>query len=113
MFFYYVMYADLMPCILVFIFITGTIFKVFLIFTPVGKSTIASLLENFYDLDSGVITIDGYDVKELDKSWLRGDLIGFINQVCKVIMFNPYFIISKQINAEIKSGQSSFRFVFR
>ncbi|XP_065072133.1 mitochondrial potassium channel ATP-binding subunit-like [Rhopilema esculentum] len=45
-----------------------------------GKSTIASLLENFYDLDSGAVTIDGYDVKELDKSWLRGDLIGFINQ---------------------------------
>ena len=46
-----------------------------------GKSTIALLLESFYHLDSGKITIDGFDVKNLDLKWLRGDLIGFINQV--------------------------------
>lgn len=46
-----------------------------------GKSTIALLLENFYNLDSGNITIDGFDVNSLDLKWLRGNLIGFINQV--------------------------------
>ncbi|XP_033102051.1 mitochondrial potassium channel ATP-binding subunit-like [Anneissia japonica] len=45
-----------------------------------GKSTIASLLERFYDVDSGTITIDGYDLKTFDPSWLRGRAIGFINQ---------------------------------
>ena len=46
-----------------------------------GKSTIALLLESFYNLDSGKITIDGYDIKDLDLKWVRGNLIGFINQV--------------------------------
>jgi len=45
-----------------------------------GKSTIALLLENFYNLDSGKITIDGHDIKDLNLNWLRGSLIGFINQ---------------------------------
>ncbi|XP_071943666.1 mitochondrial potassium channel ATP-binding subunit-like isoform X2 [Antedon mediterranea] len=45
-----------------------------------GKSTIASLLERFYDADNGTITIDGYDIKLFDPTWLRGRAIGFINQ---------------------------------
>ncbi|ELU02451.1 hypothetical protein CAPTEDRAFT_155008 [Capitella teleta] len=45
-----------------------------------GKSTIASLLERFYDVTSGKITIDGHDIRELDPSWLRGRAIGFISQ---------------------------------
>ncbi|CAL1535983.1 unnamed protein product [Lymnaea stagnalis] len=45
-----------------------------------GKSTIAALLERFYDVTSGTITIDGTDIKELDPAWLRGQAIGFINQ---------------------------------
>lgn len=47
----------------------------------VGKSTVASLLERFYDVNSGCITIDGYDLREIDPAWLRGRAIGFINQV--------------------------------
>ncbi|KAH9523570.1 ATP-binding cassette, sub-B (MDR TAP), member 8 [Bulinus truncatus] len=45
-----------------------------------GKSTVAVLLERFYDATSGQITIDGIDLRELDPSWLRGQAIGFINQ---------------------------------
>ncbi|KAK7862914.1 hypothetical protein R5R35_002461 [Gryllus longicercus] len=45
-----------------------------------GKSTIAALLERFYDVDSGSITIDGLDIRDLDPAWLRGRAIGFINQ---------------------------------
>eukprot|EP00794_Sanderia_malayensis_P016856 gene16856-18555_t len=45
-----------------------------------GKSTVAALLEKFYKVDSGSITIDGIDVNEIDPWWLRGELIGFINQ---------------------------------
>ena len=47
----------------------------------VGKSTVASLLERFYEVNKGKITIDGHDIKDLDPSWLRGRAIGFINQV--------------------------------
>ena len=43
----------------------------------------ASLLERFYDVTGGTITLDGIDIKELDPSWLRGTVIGYISQVCK------------------------------
>lgn len=46
-----------------------------------GKSTVASLLERFYDPTSGVIMLDGLDIRTLDLSWMRGQVIGFINQV--------------------------------
>ncbi|XP_054153069.1 mitochondrial potassium channel ATP-binding subunit-like [Oppia nitens] len=45
-----------------------------------GKSTVASLMERFYDIESGLITIDGVDIKSLDPLWLRQTVIGFINQ---------------------------------
>ncbi|CAB3387082.1 Hypothetical predicted protein [Cloeon dipterum] len=45
-----------------------------------GKSTIASLLERFYEVDEGRITLDDFDIRKLDPSWLRGRAIGFINQ---------------------------------
>lgn len=47
-----------------------------------GKSTIFSLLCKMYDVNDGSITIDGVNIKELDKSSIR-DNITIINQ-------NPY-----------------------
>ncbi|KAI7899749.1 ABC transporter type 1, transmembrane domain-containing protein [Cokeromyces recurvatus] len=44
-----------------------------------GKSTVASLLERFYEPTEGDILLDGHDLKTLDPSWLRHH-IGFINQ---------------------------------
>ncbi|KAG2225414.1 hypothetical protein INT45_010050 [Circinella minor] len=44
-----------------------------------GKSTIASLLERFYEPASGTVFLDGNDLSEMDPSWLRQQ-IGFINQ---------------------------------
>ncbi len=44
-----------------------------------GKSTIFQLLMRFYDPDSGVITIDGYDLKTIDLNWLR-EVIGYVGQ---------------------------------
>lgn len=46
-----------------------------------GKSTIAQLLERFYDVDSGSVAIDGVNIKDLDLNWLRSQQIGYINQV--------------------------------
>ncbi|XP_025147597.3 mitochondrial potassium channel ATP-binding subunit [Bubalus bubalis] len=45
-----------------------------------GKTTVASLLERFYDPTAGVVTLDGQDLRTLDPSWLRGQVIGFISQ---------------------------------
>uniref|UniRef100_A0AAX7UNT3 Mitochondrial potassium channel ATP-binding subunit n=1 Tax=Astatotilapia calliptera TaxID=8154 RepID=A0AAX7UNT3_ASTCA len=45
-----------------------------------GKSTVASLLERFYDPTSGVVMLDGLDIRTLDLCWLRSQVIGFINQ---------------------------------
>ncbi|XP_062541332.1 mitochondrial potassium channel ATP-binding subunit [Armigeres subalbatus] len=45
-----------------------------------GKSTIASLLERFYEPTGGRITVDGYELSQLSPYWLRGHLIGFIEQ---------------------------------
>ncbi|XP_051944419.1 mitochondrial potassium channel ATP-binding subunit isoform X1 [Hippocampus zosterae] len=45
-----------------------------------GKSTVAALLERFYDPTSGVVMLDGLDIRTLDLCWLRGQVIGFINQ---------------------------------
>ncbi|XP_074841486.1 mitochondrial potassium channel ATP-binding subunit [Carettochelys insculpta] len=45
-----------------------------------GKSTVAALLERFYEPTQGTITLDGCDLCRLDPSWLRGQVIGFISQ---------------------------------
>lgn len=45
-----------------------------------GKSTVASLLERFYDPCGGAVMLDGLDIRTLDVCWLRGQVIGFINQ---------------------------------
>lgn len=50
-----------------------------------GKSTIANLLTRFYDVNEGVIKIDGADIKDLKLESLRG-LIGLVTQ--DSILFN-------------------------
>ncbi|XP_068091507.1 mitochondrial potassium channel ATP-binding subunit-like isoform X1 [Hyperolius riggenbachi] len=45
-----------------------------------GKSTVAALVERFYEPKQGVVELDGVDIHTLDPSWLRGEVIGFINQ---------------------------------
>ena len=45
-----------------------------------GKSTVARLLERFYDPDSGSVAVDGVDLRLLDPNWLRAEVVGFIDQ---------------------------------
>jgi len=47
---------------------------------------VTNLLERFYDVDSGCVTVDGHDIRSLDPTWLRGRLIGFINQVRSLLL---------------------------
>ena len=44
-----------------------------------GKSTIVGLLEKFYEQESGTITLDGVDLKEIDPRWLHRN-IGIVTQ---------------------------------
>ena len=44
-----------------------------------GKSTIANLIPRFYDIDSGSISIDGYDIREVTTNSLR-EQIGLVPQ---------------------------------
>lgn len=45
-----------------------------------GKSTVAALLERFYDPQEGAILLDGHPLSSLDPSWVRGELAGYIHQ---------------------------------
>ncbi|KAF5280392.1 hypothetical protein FQR65_LT03201 [Abscondita terminalis] len=45
-----------------------------------GKSTLAALIERFYDVNKGTITFDGVDISTLDPSWMRGVALGYISQ---------------------------------
>lgn len=44
-----------------------------------GKSTVVSLIQRFYDIDSGKITLDGVDLTHLDMNWFRSQ-IGYVQQ---------------------------------
>lgn len=53
-----------------------------------GKTTLADLLPRFYDVNSGRITIDGIDIRDLKTFDLRS-LMGNVNQ--EAILFNDTF----------------------
>ena len=42
--------------------------------TGAGKTTVTNLLNRFYDLNEGSITIDGIDIKDYDKDYLRSNI---------------------------------------
>lgn len=50
-----------------------------------GKSTVVNLLPRLYDVISGSVTINGYDVRDLDLAYLRSN-IGVVTQ--EAYMFN-------------------------
>ena len=49
------------------------------------KSTVISLLQRFYDPDSGHITLDGVEIQKLQLKWLRQQM-GLVSQ--EPVLFN-------------------------
>ena len=44
-----------------------------------GKSTVVSLIERFYDPSSGSLTLENFDLRDLNLQWLRSQ-IGIVSQ---------------------------------
>jgi ATP-binding cassette subfamily B protein len=61
-----------------------------------GKSTIVSLLLRFYDYTAGSITLDGSEIRDLDRKFVRAQF--------GVVMQEP-FLYSKTIRDNIKLGR--------
>lgn len=55
------------------------------IISGTGKSTVAALLQRFYDPTSGAIEIDGKDIRDYNIRWLRSQ-IGVVRQ--EPVLFN-------------------------
>lgn len=64
--------------------------------TGAGKTTIINLLTRFYEIDDGVITIDGSDIRQLDKDSLRSQL---------GIVLQDAYVFSASIRENIRYGR--------
>ena len=64
--------------------------------TGSGKTTIVNLLTRFYEIDSGLITIDGQDITEIPKETLRQAI---------AIVLQDTVLFSDTIRANIKYGR--------
>ena len=66
--------------------------------TGAGKTSIISLLERFYDVQKGRITLDGIDIKNMEKSFLRSHM-GLVMQ--------DVFVFAGDIKGNIRLGNES------
>lgn len=66
--------------------------------TGAGKTSIISLLERFYDVQKGRITLDGVDIRDMEKAFLRSNL-GLVMQ--------DVFIFAGDIEGNIRLGNAS------
>lgn len=64
--------------------------------TGAGKTTIVNLLTRFYDIDQGLITIDGYDLRQLRQDELRRQL---------GIVLQDTFLFSDTVLENIRYGR--------
>ncbi|MBE6587220.1 MAG: ABC transporter ATP-binding protein [Ruminococcaceae bacterium] len=63
--------------------------------TGSGKTTVVNLLTRFYDQDSGTITLDGVDIRDIPKEKLRS---------CIAIVLQDTVLFSDTIDANIRYG---------
>ena len=64
--------------------------------TGAGKSTIINVLNRFYDIDSGSVTVDGHDIRSVQKDSLR-DQLGIVLQ--------RTFLFTDTVRANIRFGR--------
>lgn len=64
--------------------------------TGAGKTTIVNLLTRFYDLDKGIITIDGHDIKNIKRNSLRSSL---------GIVLQETYLFSDSVRENIRYGR--------
>lgn len=64
--------------------------------TGAGKSTIVNLISRFYDIQKGIITVDGYDVKKISIESLREQM---------GIMTQDNFLFSGTVKDNIRYGK--------
>lgn len=64
--------------------------------TGAGKSTIAGLLTRFYDVQSGAVLVDGYDVREVTQQSLRSQI--------GIVLQDP-FLFTGTIRENIRYGR--------
>lgn len=62
-----------------------------------GKSTVAGLIERFYEPEAGLVMMDGVDIRQLDPLWLRAQ-IGVVSQ-------EPVLFASRTILENIQMGR--------
>lgn len=63
-----------------------------------GKSTLIHLLLRLYDAQGGAILLDGHDIRDLDRKWVRNQF--------GVVMQEP-FLYSKTLRENIRLGRGS------
>ncbi len=66
--------------------------------TGSGKSTIAELVPRFYDVDSGSITVDGVEIRDVSLDQLRGEV---------AVVFQETFLFSASIRDNLRVGDPS------
>lgn len=78
-----------------------------------GKSTIINLISRFYDVDHGVILIDGEDIKNIDLDTLRGsisvaqqDVFLFSNSIRENIAFGASWATDEDIFRAAEAAQA-------
>lgn len=63
--------------------------------TGAGKTTIINLLTKFYDIDSGLITIDGHDIQKVTRESLRKSI---------AIVLQDTYLFSESVRENIRYG---------
>ena len=78
-----------------------------------GKSTIANLIPRFYEIDTGAITVDGHDIRDVTLASLRGQ-IGLVPQetmlfsttICENIRYGRLDATDAEIEAAARAANA-------
>ena len=69
-----------------------------------GKSTVVALLQRFYEVSAGSITIDGIDIRQLDLQWLRSH-IGYVQQEPQLFGMSVRENVTYGLNRDVSDSE--------